>query len=295
MAHRIVTLPGDGIGPEIMAPTLEVLRAIGDFEFEEHAVRRRLDRCARTRADRRGARGLRGAPTRSCSPRSAGRSGTPPTRRRRARSRGCSACARGSASTPTCARCGRCARSTTPRRCARADRGRRPAGRARAHRRHLLRREDAHATGASDVCVYTVEEIERIARRAFALARAKVSSVDKANVLETSRLWREVVARVHATRVPARRSSSTCSSTTPRCSSISSPRHFDVILTENMFGDILSDEAAMLTGSIGMLPERLARRRRSGSPASSSPSTAPRRTSPAGVSPIRWRCSSRRR
>ena len=68
---------------------------------------------------------------------------------------------------------------------------------------------------------------------------------------------------------------------------VAAPRHFDVILTENMFGDILSDEAAMLTGSIGMLPERLARRRRAR--ACSSPSTARRPTSPARASPTRWR------
>jgi 3-isopropylmalate dehydrogenase len=105
---------------------------------------------------------------------------------------------------------------------------------------------------AYDTCVYTVEEIERIAEVAFRLAGRKVTSVDKANVLETSRLWREVVERV-AERHPE----------TPlehllvdnaAMQLISRPAEFDVILTENMFGDILSDEAAMLTGSIGMLP-----------------------------------------
>ena len=75
---------------------------------------------------------------------------------------------------------------------------------------------------------------------------------------------------------------------------VAAPRHFDVILTENMFGDILSDEAAMLTGSIGMLPERVARRRRTG-PGCSSPCTARRPTSRARGSPTRWRCSCRRR
>ena len=109
------------------------------------------------------------------------------------------------------------------------------------------------AEGASDVCIYTVEEIERIARRAFSLARAKVSSVDKANVLETSRLWREVVARVHSSEFPHVQLEHVLVDNAAM-QLISSPRHFDVILTENMFGDILSDEAAMLTGSIGMLP-----------------------------------------
>ena len=107
---------------------------------------------------------------------------------------------------------------------------------------------------AHDVCEYSVAEIERIARTAFRAARSRVTSVDKANVLETSRLWREVVTPRALARSSPTSSSSTCWSTTPRCSSSRRPRHFDVILTENMFGDILSDEAAMLTGSIGMLP-----------------------------------------
>ena len=106
---------------------------------------------------------------------------------------------------------------------------------------------------ASDVCAYTVEEIERIARAAFGAARAKVSSVDKANVLETSRLWREVVMRVHGEEFPHIQLEHVLVDNAAM-QLVSSPRHFDVILTENMFGDILSDEAAMLTGSIGMLP-----------------------------------------
>jgi 3-isopropylmalate dehydrogenase len=106
---------------------------------------------------------------------------------------------------------------------------------------------------ASDVCLYTVEEIERIARTAFRAARSKVASVDKANVLETSRLWREVVRRVHADEFPhVELEHVLVDNAAMRL--VSAPRHFDVILTENMFGDILSDEAAMLTGSIGMLP-----------------------------------------
>jgi 3-isopropylmalate dehydrogenase len=109
------------------------------------------------------------------------------------------------------------------------------------------------ATSASDVCAYTVEEIERIARTAFAAARAKVSSVDKANVLETSRLWREVVSELHSREFPHIELEHVLVDNAAM-QLISSPRHFDVILTENMFGDILSDEAAMLTGSIGLLP-----------------------------------------
>jgi 3-isopropylmalate dehydrogenase len=106
---------------------------------------------------------------------------------------------------------------------------------------------------ASDLCVYTTEEIERIARVAFGAARAKVTSVDKANVLETSRLWREVVRDLHSREFPDVQLEHALVDSTAM-SLVSSPRHFDVILTENLFGDILSDEAAMLTGSLGMLP-----------------------------------------
>src|SRR5947209_8587566 len=106
---------------------------------------------------------------------------------------------------------------------------------------------------ASDVCVYTREEIERIARVAFQSARSRVTSVDKANVLETSRLWREVVRDVHSREFPnIELEHLLVDNAAMRL--IAAPRHSDVILTENMFGDILSDEAAMLTGSIGMLP-----------------------------------------
>jgi 3-isopropylmalate dehydrogenase len=108
-------------------------------------------------------------------------------------------------------------------------------------------------TSASDVCAYTTAEIERIARIAFQAARAKVSSVDKANVLETSRLWREVVSGVHSREFPQIQLEHVLVDNAAM-QLIAAPRHFDVILTENMFGDILSDEAAMLTGSIGMLP-----------------------------------------
>ena len=106
---------------------------------------------------------------------------------------------------------------------------------------------------AHDVCEYSEEEIERISRTAFRAARSRVTSVDKANVLETSRLWREVVRRVHSAEFPNVELEHVLVDNAAM-QLVAAPRHFDVILTENMFGDILSDEAAMLTGSIGMLP-----------------------------------------
>jgi 3-isopropylmalate dehydrogenase len=109
------------------------------------------------------------------------------------------------------------------------------------------------AEAASDLCTYSVPEIERIARTAFGAARSKVTSVDKANVLETSRLWREVVTRVHGEEFPhIELEHALVDSTAMKL--ITAPRHFDTILTENMFGDILSDEASVVTGSLGLLP-----------------------------------------
>jgi 3-isopropylmalate dehydrogenase len=104
---------------------------------------------------------------------------------------------------------------------------------------------------AHDTCVYSVGEIERIALVAFELARRKVTSVDKANVLETSRLWRKTVTRLaEAQDTPVEH----MLVDTAAMQLVSHPAEFDVILTENLFGDVLSDEAAMLTGSLGMLP-----------------------------------------
>lgn len=101
---------------------------------------------------------------------------------------------------------------------------------------------------------YTVPEIERIARIAFDQARArrrKVTSVDKANVLETSQLWRQVVTRIAADYPEVRLEHMLVDSCAMRL--VTNPASFDVILTENLFGDILSDEAAVITGSLGML------------------------------------------
>ncbi|HWI21793.1 MAG TPA: 3-isopropylmalate dehydrogenase [Baekduia sp.] len=109
------------------------------------------------------------------------------------------------------------------------------------------------ATTASDVCSYSTEEITRIARTAFEAARTKVASVDKANVLETSRLWREVVSNLHSAEYSHIELEHVLVDNAAM-QLVSNPAGFDVIVTENMFGDILSDEAAMITGSIGMLP-----------------------------------------
>ena len=106
---------------------------------------------------------------------------------------------------------------------------------------------------ASDLCSYTREEVERIARVAFKAARSRVTSVDKANVLATSRLWRTVVSELHAREFPnIELEHLLVDNAAMRL--VTAPRHFEVILTENMFGDILSDEASILTGSIGLLP-----------------------------------------
>ena len=112
------------------------------------------------------------------------------------------------------------------------------------------------AERATDLCVYTAPEIERIARAAFRTAqqrRGKVTSVDKANVMETSRLWREVVTRIHAEEFP-RIELEHALVDSMAMHLIRKPRDYDVILTENMFGDILSDEISVLGGSIGLLP-----------------------------------------
>ncbi|HKA57065.1 MAG TPA: 3-isopropylmalate dehydrogenase [Gemmatimonadales bacterium] len=111
------------------------------------------------------------------------------------------------------------------------------------------------ATRAVNTLVYTAPEIERVAHVAFQAARHRrglVTSVDKANVLEVSQLWRDVVTRV-AGQYPDVRLEH-CYVDTAAMRLVSDPASLDVVLTENMFGDILSDEAAVLAGSLGMLP-----------------------------------------
>ena len=253
MAHRIVTLPGDGIGPEIMAPTLELLSRLGDFEFEEHP--------------------FGGA--------SIDLHGTALTDETLAACRGADAVLLAAVGGPKW--------DTTDPSAPRPEQGllglRKGLG-LYANLRPVrplpalydsspLRRERIEGTSllvvreltggiyfgektrtadaASDLCTYTVTEVERIARTAFAAAERKVTSVDKANVLETSRLWREVVTGLHA-REFAHVELEHLLVDNAAMQLVSNPSRFEVIVTENMFGDILSDEAAMLTGSIGLLP-----------------------------------------
>ena len=112
------------------------------------------------------------------------------------------------------------------------------------------------ATSASDVCTYHIHEIERIVRVAARLAqtrRGKLCSVDKANVLETSRLWRDTTNRILASEFPDIEVE-TLLVDAAAMHLLSRPSDFDVIVTENMFGDILTDEASMLAGSLGLLP-----------------------------------------
>ena len=109
---------------------------------------------------------------------------------------------------------------------------------------------------AHDTCTYSTEEIRRVAELAFDIAASpardgRVTSVDKANILETSRLWRETVERVAARHPAVQLEHMLVDNAAMQL--IARPADFDVLLTENMFGDILSDEAAMVAGSIGLL------------------------------------------
>ena len=245
---RIVTLPGDGIGPEVMAGALAVLDAVGDFAYEEHLIG---GAAIDVTGEPLPASTLEGA--RSADAILLGAVGGPKWDGGEVRPEqgllgiraglGLFANLRPVRAIPAL-------ESASPLRdVARTD--------------LLVVREltggiyfgekEEGTERASDLCVYTRLEVERIARVAFDAARSRVTSVDKANVLASSRLWRTVVSELHAREYPHVTLEHTLVDNAAM-KLIAAPRHFDVILTENMFGDILSDEAAMLTGSIGMLP-----------------------------------------
>ncbi|MEM9455093.1 MAG: 3-isopropylmalate dehydrogenase [Myxococcota bacterium] len=121
--------------------------------------------------------------------------------------------------------------------------------------RPRFRQTDEHGTRAVDTLEYRDTEIERVARVAFSIARTRrrrVTSVDKANVLESSRLWREVTTAVARDYPDVELEHRLVDATAMHL--VTQPARFDVILTGNMFGDILTDEASVLTGSLGVLP-----------------------------------------
>jgi 3-isopropylmalate dehydrogenase len=249
---RIVTLPGDGIGPEIMAAAERLLEQVGDFELDERPI-------GGASIDQHGA-ALTDEVLEAC----------------------------GSADAVLLAAVGGPKWDSTDPGAPRPEEGLlglrkglglfanlrpvRPSPAlldASPLRRELVEDTDLlvvrELTGgiyfgergrrdgeAFDTCVYTVAEVERIARVAFRLARRKVTSVDKANILDTSRLWREVAERVAGEHREVEFEHLLVDNAAMQL--VSRPGDFDVILTENLFGDILSDEAAMLTGSLGMLP-----------------------------------------
>jgi 3-isopropylmalate dehydrogenase len=254
---RIVTLPGDGIGPEIMGAALELLSALaGDYEFDEHPI-------GGASIDAHGAP-LTAETLAACGEADAvllAAVGGPKW--------DAAVAADPSAPRPEQGLLGLrkglgLFANLRPVRPFPALLDASPLKRDRIEGTDLLVvREltggiyfgDSGRDGdtAHDDCAYSVGEIERIARVGFQSARTKVTSVDKANVLETSRLWRETVTRVHADEFPDVPLDHLLVDNAAM-QLVSRPADFDVILTENLFGDILSDEAAMLTGSLGMLP-----------------------------------------
>lgn len=257
---RVCLLPGDGIGPEIISAARRVLEALGEFEFEQLPIGgvsidrngqpltdEVLDRCRAADAVLLGAVG--GPKWDTTDP------GAPrPEQGLLGLRKGLGLYA-----------------NLRPVRPSPALLGASPLRREVIDGTDLLvvreltggiyfgereRRDDI----ARDECVYSRPEIERIARVAFESARRRaelggaprLTSVDKANVLETSRLWREVVAGLAGEYPDVALEHMLVDNAAMQL--VSAPARFDVIVTENMFGDILSDEAAMLTGSLGMLP-----------------------------------------
>jgi 3-isopropylmalate dehydrogenase len=260
-APRIVLLPGDGIGPEIVAAARRLLEAIGEFEFDErpmggcsidaHGVALTdevLDACRASDAVLLGAvGGPKWDTTDPAAPR--------PEQGLLGLRKGMGLYANLRPVRPSPALVG--SSPLREERIAGTD--------------LLVVREltggiyfgDSGRDGdsAHDTCEYSAAEIERIARTGFEAAQrraagsgraARVTSVDKANVLETSRLWREVVGGLAGEYPDVELSHLLVDNAAMQL--VSRPAEFDVIVTENLFGDILSDEAAMLTGSLGMLP-----------------------------------------
>jgi 3-isopropylmalate dehydrogenase len=255
MAKRIVLLPGDGIGPEIVGAARRVLDAVGEFEYEEHPVGGAaidahgtalpddvLDACKAADAVLLGAvGGPKWDTTDPDAPR--------PEQGLLGLRKGLGLYANLRPVKPSAALL-----DASPLRRERIE------GTDLVVVRELtggiyFGEKTRTAESASDACVYTVAEIERIAAVAFDVAgrrSGRVTSVDKANVLETSRLWRQTVTEQAAGGTGIELDHMLVDNAAMQL--VSDPTRFDVILTENMFGDILSDEAAMLTGSLGMLP-----------------------------------------
>jgi len=253
MTKKIALLPGDGIGPEITAPTVELLNKLGDFTFEEHlfggcsidAHRTALSDEVEAACKRADAVLLAavGGPKWDTTDPSQPRPEQGLLGLRKAL--GLYANLRPVRPLPALYDASPLKREVIE-------------GTDLLVMRELtgglyFGRRGRDGDTAYDTCIYSVEEIERIARAGFQAARRKVTSVDKANVLESSRLWREVVTRLHAEEFPQVTLEHVLVDNAAM-QLVSNPADFDVIVTENMFGDILSDEAAMLTGSIGLLP-----------------------------------------
>jgi 3-isopropylmalate dehydrogenase len=261
-APRIVALPGDGIGPEIMAAARELLGALGEFELEEHlfggaaidahGVALTPDTLAACRSADAVLLAAVGGPRWDTTDPAAPR----PEQGLLGLREGLGLFA-----------------NLRPVRPLPALYDASPLRRERIEGTDLLVVRELtggiyfgargrEADGAFDTCSYSVAEITRIAHVAFEAARARaaggeraprVTSVDKANVLETSRLWREVVSALHAEHFGDVELDHLLVDNAAM-QLVAEPARFDVIVTENLFGDILSDEAAMLSGSIGMLP-----------------------------------------
>jgi len=260
-APRIVLLAGDGIGPEIVGATRRLLEALGEFEFEDqlmggcsidaHGTALTDEVLAACRASDAVLLGAVGGPKWDTTDPSAPR----PEQGLLGLRKGMGLYANLRPVRPSPALVD--ASPLRPERIAGTD--------------LLVVREltggiyfgDSGREGdsAHDTCEYSAAEIERIARVGFEAAqrraagsdrKPRVTSVDKANVLETSRLWREVVGRVAPDYPDVTLDHLLVDNAAMQL--VSRPADFDVIVTENLFGDILSDESAMLTGSLGMLP-----------------------------------------